>query len=106
MPFEKGNKLGANSKEFQKRMRAAIEQDNWERVRRGIESVLDLAATGERWALELVRDTLDGRPAQSLVAHDDEGREVAIALITYSDSIQVQPAPLSITDTSGTGRPH
>ncbi len=105
MPFERGNKLGANSKEFQRRMRAAIEQDDWKRVRQGIEVLLNLCATGERWALECVRDTLDGRPAQSIVAQDEDGRPLAIALVTYDPSqlpTQALPAP----DTEGSGLRH
>ena len=84
MPFEIGNKHGSKSKEFQKRMRAAIEQDDWQRVRRGIEQVLDLCANGERWALELVRDTLDGKPVSQIEASDGDGNPLAIALVAYN----------------------
>ncbi len=83
MAFEKGNTYGAKRREFEQRMRAAVEQDEWVRVRKGIERVLNLCADGERWALELVRDTLDGKPKQQIEAVDDHGRTVAVALISY-----------------------
>lgn len=40
--------------------------DNGVRLRKTAETLLDLAATGERWAVECLRDTLDGKPAQSV----------------------------------------
>ena len=86
-------------------MRAAIEQDDWKRVRAGIERVLDLCAAGERWALEIVRDTLDGRPAQSITATDEDGKELAIALIAYHPS-QLPTEALPAPDTEGTGLRH
>ena len=113
MPFQPGNKLGSNSKDFQKRMRAAIEQDDWKRVRTGIERILDLCSTGERWALELVRDTLDGRPAQSIVAQDEDGKPLAIALIAYAgpklvidNSPQLRTEALPAPDPEGSGLRH
>ena len=102
MPFERGNKHGAKSKEFQKRMRAAIEQDDWQRVRQGIEQVLNLCAAGERWALELVRDTLDGKPALQVEANDGDGQPLALALIAYHPA-QLPAAPVPVADTGGTG---
>jgi hypothetical protein len=93
MAFEKGNQLAAKRREFQKKMRAAIEQDDWKRVRAGIEVVLNLCATGERWALELVRDTLDGKPVSQIEAHDADGTPLAVAIIAY-DPLQVRAAPV------------
>ena len=98
MPFEIGNQHGAKSKQFQKRMRAAIEQDDWKRVRAGIEQVLDLCASGERWALELVRDTLDGKPAQAIEASDADGNPLAVAIIAYNPA-QLRAAPVPVADT-------
>jgi hypothetical protein len=87
MAFERGNKLGAKSRDFEKTLRRAIEQDDWRRVRAGVEKLLDQFAAGEAWALQMVRDTLDGKPKQQIEAVDDEGRPLSIALVTF-DSLQ------------------
>lgn len=102
MAFEKGNQLAAKRREFQKKMRAAIEQDDWKRVRQGIETVLDLCAIGERWALELVRDTLDGKPVSQIEAHDADGTPLAVAIIAYNPA-QLRAAPVPTPDTQRLG---
>lgn len=38
--------------------------------------MLDLAAEGERWACEMLRDTLDGKPAQAITNADGESFRV------------------------------
>ncbi len=47
-------------------MRRAVAADDGARLRKAAETLLDLASQGERWAVECLRDTLDGKPAQSL----------------------------------------
>jgi hypothetical protein len=64
--FEKGNKLGAKGKLFDKTLRAAIAQEDGKRVREAAEKLLDSAAAGEEWAISLLADRLDGRAAQSI----------------------------------------
>ena len=69
MAFEKGNKLGKGNKGaklIEEAIRRAIAQDNGERLRRGVEKLLDLVAAGELAALQVVADRVDGRPAQSV----------------------------------------
>lgn len=70
-----GNKNGAKSRVFEQTLRRAILQDDGVRVRAAAEKVLTLASEGERWAVECLRDTLDGKPAQS-VAIDITNRTV------------------------------
>lgn len=66
MPFEKGNKEGAKRREFEAAVRKALVKDDWKRLHGSIEKMVQLAEEGERWALELIRDTLDGKPKQTL----------------------------------------
>lgn len=107
MAFQKGNKLAAKSRDFEKTLRRAIEQDEWKRVRDGCEKLLDSFAAGEPWALQLVRDTLDGRPVPQIDAIDDQGRPFAIALVAYSDNPVPLPAEaVPATGTEGTGLRH
>lgn len=69
-----GNQNAAKSRVFHDAMRKACVQDDFKRIRQGVEAALDKAAEGERWALELVRDTLDGKPKQQVeVAGEDGG---------------------------------
>lgn len=51
---------------FEHTVRRALTQDDGKRLRQAAETLLDLAANGERWAVECLRDTLDGRPKQSV----------------------------------------
>lgn len=66
MPFQPGNKLGEKSRELEKIMRRACEQEEYKRVRMACEKMLDLAAQGSLDALEFVRDTIDGKPTQAV----------------------------------------
>jgi len=66
MAFEVGNKLAAKGRKVEKMIERALLQEDDKRLRQGIECLLDKVAEGERWALEFVRDTLDGKPKQQL----------------------------------------
>jgi hypothetical protein len=52
------------------------------------QKVVDLAETGERWATEFIRDTIDGKPTQT-IAGDDEGDP--INLVHRIERIIVRP---------------
>lgn len=105
MPFEKGNDLGKKSKAFEQTIRRALAAEDGKRLRQAAETLLDLAASGERWACEMLRDTLDGKPAQQLIATDDGGRELAIALVSYNP-VQLQPEALPAPDPTEAGLRH
>lgn len=112
MAFEKGNKLAARGGEFKAAVKRALAQNDYAQLRECVNTMLGLAAAGERWAVELLRDTLDGKPAQQIIATDDEGRSLAIGLIAYANEVRLDApvslptAPLSITDTEETGQRH
>ena len=78
MAFEKGNQLGKKSRQFEQTVRRAIAQDDGQRLRDCVEKLLDLAVSGEAWAVSMLRDTLDGKPAQTL----DIG-----ATVTFAEAI-------------------
>lgn len=71
MPFQPGNTLGSKSRRVEKMLSRALDQDDDRRLRQGVEKLLDLFAEGERWAMEYVRDTLDGKPKQSVAMEVD-----------------------------------
>lgn len=107
--FEKGNKLASRGGEFKAAIKRALTQDDYKQLRECVEVVLSLAAGGERWAVELLRDTLDGKPAQQIVATDTEGRALAIGLIAYirpDDSVQVPTQVLPAPHITSTGQRH
>lgn len=81
MPFEKGNTFGAKRRMLHDALKRAVMQDDGERLRRGIEALLDKVAEGERWALEFLRDTLDGKPKQQLEVHGDEDNPAVFSVI-------------------------
>lgn len=58
-------------------------------IRKIVCKVIDLAEEGERWAVEFVRDTTDGRPAQAIVGGDDDDNP--INLVHRIERVIVRP---------------
>ena len=81
MAAPEGNENAKKGKIFYDAMRKALVQDDFKRLRDGIDQCLTKAAEGERWALELVRDTMDGKPKQQVEVAGEEGGPVAFELI-------------------------
>jgi hypothetical protein len=112
MPFEEGNKLGRKRRKFEQAIDRAILSDNGDRLRAAAEKIVDLASQGERWACEFLRDTLDGKPAQQIVATDTEGRSLAIGLVAYvaelrpDDPVSIQSPSLPTPHLTGPGQGH
>lgn len=109
MPFEPGQSGNPSGKQTERKFKdallRAIKQDNSERLREAAEKLLDLAAIGEPWAVKELADRLDGRPNQQIIAQDDEGRPLAIALIAYNPS-QLHTEALPAPDPESTGLRH
>src|SRR2546421_338832 len=100
MPFKPGDVGNPNGTKREKKFLTALErasaQDNHQRLRDAAEKLLDFAAAGEPWAINMIADRLDGRPKQQIEATDDEGRPLAIALIAYHPAqlpAKALPAP-------------
>jgi hypothetical protein len=66
MAFEEGNQLAAKGRKVEKMIERALLQEDDKRLREGVEKLLDNVANGERWALEFVRDSIDGKPKQAV----------------------------------------
>ena len=76
-----GNSNAAKSKAFHDVMRKACLAEDFTRVHKGIQKVLDAVADGEEWALLLVRDTLDGKPKQQTEITGEDGGPITIERI-------------------------
>ena len=100
-----GNKNATKAKEFERRLRACAEQEDWARLRAGFEKIMDLCAEGNLWAMQFVRDTLDGKPAQSLVASDADGQPLGITLVAYHP-LQLSAPTLPTADPESPGLRH
>lgn len=71
-PGQSGNPDGARKeKKFFAALSRAIIQEDGKRVREAAEQLLTLAAAGEAWAIKELRDTLDGKPAQTIAGDPD-----------------------------------
>lgn len=68
-----GNRNAATSADkapFKSALNRLLVQEDYKRIHESANQVLELASRGERWAVELLRDTTDGKPAQeSTVNH-------------------------------------
>lgn len=112
MAFEQGNKHAAKRRQFEEAVRRSLAVDDYKSLRTIVDKVKSLAEDGERWAVELIRDTLDGKPAQQIVATDTEGRALQIGLVAYAaelrpdDPISIQSPSLPAPHIEGTGQRH
>lgn len=71
-PGQSGNPAGnSKGKRFYDALDRAIAQDDSKRLRKSAEKLLDLAADGESWAMQMLADRLDGKPAQSVMLGND-----------------------------------
>lgn len=89
MPFVKGqtgNAKGAPPKEkrFSEVLNRAIVQDKSKRLREAAEQLLTHAASGEPWALQMLADRLDGKPAQAITGGD--GGPLTVEIVRFADS--------------------
>ena len=66
-----GNQNAAKSRQFEQAVNRAIAADDGKRLRSSAERLLDLAANGEQWATQMLRDTLDGKPGQAVTVLGD-----------------------------------
>ena len=75
---QSGNPEGkAEIRPFLKTLRMAIAQDNNVRLRKCAETLLDLAATGEPWAAQMLADRLDGKATQEVLVKR-EARDMSL----------------------------
>jgi len=93
-----GNTNAAKAKIVEQALRKAAVQDNAFRLKKGCEKLMDAFADGEPWALQLVFDRLDGKPAQAITTVGEDGIDRPVQLIVYSP-IQLQSKTVPATDT-------
>lgn len=73
-----GNTNAAKHRRFYAALERAIAQDDGKRLRSAAEKLLDLASEGEPWAVKELRDTLDGKPAQSVTVGGDSDNPLSV----------------------------
>ena len=78
MAFEQGNKHGAKARLFDQALKRAIAQDDGKRLRDAAEKLLSLASEGERWAVEMLADRLDGKAHQSVTVEPRNIEEMTL----------------------------
>lgn len=50
-----------NRAEFVRRMHRYMQTDNWKQFQRGMKALMDKFAEGDQWAMEFVKNVMDGR---------------------------------------------
>lgn len=83
-PGNKNAGTGADTAPFKSALNRAIAQCKTGRVKKAAEKLLDCAADGEPWALNMLADRLDGKPHQSVDAKVDAS--VTVELVRYADT--------------------
>lgn len=72
---------------WESHIRALIEREaktlpsERQRIVMAVNSVMDLAAGGERWACEMLRDVLDGKPRQQVEMSGADGGEIVMRIV-------------------------
>lgn len=70
MSAPKGNRFGAKAKECEQALKRAMARKFDGDFRKGLDAiasnVVELAATGDKWATETIFDRIDGKPGQSI----------------------------------------
>lgn len=95
MPFQPGvsgnpGGAGPRPKQFMQVLERAIKQDDAKRLRQAAETLLDKAAEGESWAVQMLAERLDGKvPQAQIVQGDDAGGPVSIAVHFVKAAIEL-----------------
>lgn len=76
-----GNQNAKKGKMVADALRKAAVQEDYARLAQGIEQVWNAFAAGEQWAVGFVRDTFDGKPAQSMTVANEEGESFRVESI-------------------------
>lgn len=100
-----GNPSGRaiEEKPFVESVRRALAQEDGKRLRQAAEQLLDLAAAGEAWAIEMLADRLDGKAPQE-VKVIRETREMSLDDI-LGELAKSKPARRAAATEAGTGEP-
>lgn len=61
-----GNSNAAKGKQITNMIEAALNSNNKARLREGVEKIANAFAEGEVWALNMVLDRIEGKPAQAI----------------------------------------
>jgi len=81
MAAPKGNTNALKGKIVEDILRKALIQDDYNRLRVGMQKVLDQASGGDRWSIEFIRDTMDGKPKQQIDHANAEGESFKVSVI-------------------------
>ena len=80
-----GNNNAGRNKPFWRAIDRAIVQDDGKRLRQAAETLLDLAAAGEQWAVRELADRLDGKAPQAIT--DNEGNPLTIQFVLKDERV-------------------
>lgn len=102
-PGQSGNPNGRRvEKPFLDSLQRAIAQDDSERLRKSAETLLNKAAAGESWAVQMLADRLDGKASQAIKVT----REVREPMDMSLDEILAQLAQIESAEGDESGGVH
>lgn len=71
-----GNRNNSKGKPITDELRKACVQEDWQRVRTGVQTILTAFAAGEKWAVEIVMDRMEGKPDSKVDITHHEGESL------------------------------
>jgi hypothetical protein len=80
-----GNDNATRNKPWRAALDRAIAQDDSKRLRASAEELLNLAAAGESWAVQMLADRLDGKVPQAITGED--GGPLTVQILKFSDAV-------------------
>ena len=104
MPFLKGQSGNQSGRRHEQKFRSMLEvaladhgKDQTPRLRKIADLVMTAAEKGERWAIEMIADRLDGKPHQSQPIQ----AEPAAAMTKEQRDAVVRAASIAVNDRHG-----
>jgi hypothetical protein len=91
---QEGNTNASKERIIRRKLVAIGEQEDWARLRKGLEAQFNSAAAGDLPAMMFIRDTVDGKPHQSIGNEDGTSLFTGITITVVHSALPVSATRL------------
>jgi len=81
-----GNQNAAKAKQMSAMLEAALNLNDKQRLRDGVDKIATAFSSGEVWAVNFVYDRLEGKPTQQVVGSGNEGEFITKMVVELVES--------------------